>query len=72
MADILGGGINDLDGWVAKLLGCTPLAEGEVMALCDKAREVRTQLRAAAWPDRVPARGGGGSERPLSTAGVVC
>ena len=38
--DILGGGINDLDGWVSKLLGCTPLSESEVMALCDKAREV--------------------------------
>ena len=35
-----GGGLNDLDAWIAKLMGCAPLGEGEVMALCDKAREV--------------------------------
>lgn len=37
---MLGGGINDLDAWITKLLGCTPLSENEVMSLCDKAREV--------------------------------
>ena len=35
-----GGGINDLDQMIAKLMGCSALAETEVMALCDKAREV--------------------------------
>jgi serine/threonine-protein phosphatase 2A catalytic subunit len=37
MADI---GIDTLDVWVDKLMGCAPLTEQEVKQLCDKAREV--------------------------------
>jgi hypothetical protein len=37
MADV---GIDLLDAWTGRLLECQPLTESEVMALCDKAREI--------------------------------
>ncbi len=37
MADI---GVDMLDVWTEKLLGCNPLTENEVKQLCDKAREI--------------------------------
>lgn len=37
MADI---GVDMLDVWVDKLMGCTPLTENEIKQLVDKAREV--------------------------------
>jgi len=37
MADI---GLDVLETWVDKLMGCTPLTETEVKQLCDKAREI--------------------------------
>jgi hypothetical protein len=35
MTDI---GMDTLDVWVDKLMGCNPLSENEVKQLCDKAR----------------------------------
>jgi serine/threonine-protein phosphatase 2A catalytic subunit len=33
-------GMGDLDQHIAKLLKCEPLAEADVKALCDKAKEI--------------------------------
>ncbi len=54
MADI---GIDLLDVWVDKLMGCTPLTENEVKQLCDKAREVLIE-ESNVQPVRAPVRSG--------------
>ena len=38
-----GGGYKDLDASIEALLGTAPLPEGDVRALCDKAREILVQ-----------------------------
>ena len=50
MADL---GVDLLDAWTGRLLGCEPLTEAEVKQLCDKAREVLVE-ESNAQPVRAP------------------
>ena len=50
MADL---GVDLLDVWTGRLLGCEPLTEAEVKQLCDKAREVLVE-ESNAQPVRTP------------------
>ena len=41
-----GAGVDDPDVWIAQLMQCKPLSEGEVKRLCDKVRRDERRMRA--------------------------